>query len=71
MSTPWNCTESHSRRWINLARGRCFDLADACLIWLAGQEKTNRVLTADRRDFSIFRTPDGRAFERVWLADEG
>jgi hypothetical protein len=46
------------------------DLADACLIWLAGQEKTNRVLTTDRRDFSIYRTPDGRALERVWLADD-
>ena len=45
------------------------DLADACLIWLAGQEKTNRVLTTDRRDFSIYRAPDGRPFERVWLAD--
>ena len=45
------------------------NLADACLIWLAGQEKTHRVLTTDRRDFSIYRTPDGRPFERVWLAD--
>ena len=46
------------------------DLADACLIWLAGQEKTNRVLTTDRRDFSIYRTPDGCYFERVWLPDK-
>lgn len=46
------------------------DFADACLIWLAGQEKTQRILTSDRRDFSIYRTPDGRAFERVWLSDE-
>lgn len=46
------------------------DLADACLIWLAGQEKTNRILTTDRRDFSVYRTPDGRYFERVWLPDE-
>ena len=46
------------------------DFADACLIWLAGQEKTHRILTTDRRDFSIYRTPDGRAFERVWLSDE-
>ena len=45
------------------------DFADACLIWLAGQEKTHRVLTTDRRDFSIYRAPDGRPFERVWLAD--
>ncbi len=47
------------------------DLADACLIWLAGQEKTNRVLTADRRDFGVYRTPNGQPFERVWLADGG
>lgn len=47
------------------------DLADACLIWLAGQEKTNRVLTTDRRDFSIYRTPNGQTFERLWLADHG
>ena len=46
------------------------DLADACLIWLAGQEKTHRVLTTDRRDFSVYRGPDGRPFERVWLTDE-
>lgn len=46
------------------------DLADACLVWLAGQEKTNRVLTTDRRDFSIYRTPDGRFFDRVWLPDK-
>jgi predicted nucleic acid-binding protein len=46
------------------------DLADACLIWLAGQEKTRRVLTTDRRDFSIYRTQDGRPFERVWLAND-
>lgn len=46
------------------------DLADACLIWLAGQEKTNRVLTTNRRDFRIYRTPSGQPFERVWLADE-
>ncbi|MCK7579642.1 MAG: PIN domain-containing protein [Chromatiales bacterium] len=45
------------------------DLADACLIWLAGQEKTNRVLTTDRRDFSVYRAPDGKPFERVWLAN--
>jgi predicted nucleic acid-binding protein len=45
------------------------NLADACLIWLAGQEKTSRVLTTDRRDFNVYRTPDGRTFERVWLAD--
>jgi len=47
------------------------DLADACLIWLAGQEKTSRVLTTDRRDFNVYRTPDGRSLERVWVTDQG
>lgn len=46
------------------------DLADACLIWLAGQEKTNRILTVDQRDFSVYRTPSGQPFERVWLTDD-
>ena len=46
------------------------DLADACLIWLAGQERTNRVLTVDHRDFSVYRTPGGQPFERLWISDD-
>jgi len=48
---------------------RDMDLADACLVWLAGREKTNRVLTTDRRDFDIYRTPDGKPFERLSVDD--
>ncbi|AUB83272.1 type II toxin-antitoxin system VapC family toxin [Candidatus Thiodictyon syntrophicum] len=44
------------------------DLADACLVWLAGIERSNRILTTDRRDFDMLRTPDGRPFERIWLS---
>ena len=39
------------------------DLADASLYWLATELKTNLVLTVDRRDFSRYRLPDGKAFE--------
>ena len=39
------------------------DFADASLYWLAIELKTNLVLTVDRRDFSRYRLPDGRAFE--------
>jgi hypothetical protein len=41
------------------------DLADASLIWLAQKEDTCSILTEDRRDFSRYRLPDGRAFEVV------
>lgn len=44
------------------------DVADACLVWLASMEKSNRVLTTDRRDFDMFRTPNGKPFERVWVS---
>jgi len=40
--------------------------ADACLVRLAGQEKTNRILTTDWQDFDTYRTPGGRPFERLW-----
>jgi predicted nucleic acid-binding protein len=43
------------------------DLADACLVWLSGVEKCNRVLTTDRKDFDMLRTPTGRSFERIWV----
>ena len=43
------------------------DLADACIIWLSGIERTNRVLTTDRRDFQILRTPSGSQFDRIWV----
>lgn len=39
------------------------DLADASLVWLAGETGVTRIMTLDRRDFSRYRLPDGRAFE--------
>jgi predicted nucleic acid-binding protein len=44
------------------------DLADACMVWLAGVEGVNRVLTTDRKDFDRLRTPDGKPFQRVWVS---
>ena len=39
------------------------DLADASLVWLAGETNVTTIMTLDRRDFSRYRLPDGRAFE--------
>jgi len=43
------------------------DLADACIVWLSGVERTNRILTTDRRDFQILRTLSGGQFDRIWI----
>jgi predicted nucleic acid-binding protein len=40
-------------------------LADATLCYLAEREKINLVFTLDRRDFSVFRTEQGKAFTLV------
>ena len=39
------------------------DLADASLVWLAGETDVITIFTLDQRDFSRYRLPDGRAFE--------
>ena len=39
------------------------DLADASLVWLAGDTGVSRIMTMDVRDFSRYRLPDGRAFD--------
>lgn len=39
------------------------DYADATLVVLAGELGTRRVLTTDRRDFSVYRLPDGSGFD--------
>jgi uncharacterized protein len=49
-------------RYTSVPRTR-MDFADATLYWLAVETGVNRVLTLDRRDFSRYRLPDGRAFE--------
>jgi len=38
------------------------DLADASLVWLAGETGVTTIMTQDVRDFSRYRLPDGRAF---------
>ena len=37
-------------------------LADACLVHLAGRERIETIFTLDRRDFSIYRTNRKRSF---------
>ena len=39
------------------------DLADASLVWLAGETGVAAIMTTDVRDFSRYRLPDGRNFE--------
>jgi predicted nucleic acid-binding protein len=39
------------------------DLADASLYALATDTGVTRIMTLDKRDFSRYRLPDGRAFE--------
>lgn len=43
------------------------DFTDAALVTLAGMAGINQIITVDVRDFSAYRLPDGRAFERLWL----
>lgn len=38
-----------------------FDLADACLMYLAEREQINHVFTLDRRHFVVYRTSKGTA----------
>lgn len=37
------------------------DLADASLVWVAGQWGLSEIVTLDRRDFGIYRLPGGEA----------
>lgn len=39
------------------------DLADAALVWLAGQTGVRDVLTVDKADFSVYRLRGGKRFE--------
>ena len=43
------------------------DFTDAALVTLAGITGIHKIITVDLRDFSAYRLPDGRAFERLWL----
>jgi len=43
------------------------DFTDATLVALAGQGKIRKILTVDKRDFSIYNFQDGSTFERLWV----
>ena len=49
---------------------RPMDLADASLVWQAGRSSVRDILTVDKGDFVVFRTPQGKAFKDV-LATRG
>lgn len=44
------------------------DFTDATLVVLAEQGKIRKILTVDKRDFSIYRFADGSTFERLWVS---
>ena len=47
---------------------RKVDLADAALVWLAGESGLRRILTVDERDFSVYRLKGGKRFEVIpWM----
>ncbi|HEY6897789.1 MAG TPA: VapC toxin family PIN domain ribonuclease [Rhodocyclaceae bacterium] len=41
------------------------DLADASLVWLGAKLKLSDIITIDRNDFSIYRTPGGKPFRNL------
>jgi predicted nucleic acid-binding protein len=43
------------------------DFTDAALVTLAGRTGIRGIVTTDLRDFSAYRLPGGKAFERHWL----
>ena len=47
---------------------RPMDLADASLVWLAGQSGVREILTLDTGDFATFRTPLGKPFKDLLSA---
>ena len=49
---------------------RPMDLADGSLVWLAGRSGVRDILTVDKGDFAVFRTPQGKRFKDV-LATRG
>jgi uncharacterized SAM-binding protein YcdF (DUF218 family) len=44
-----------------------FDLADAALVWLGGENRVFDVLTLDHADFSIYRARLGQSFNDLLL----
>lgn len=44
------------------------DLADAALVWLAGESGLRHILTVDERDFGVYRLKGGKRFEVIpWM----
>ena len=58
-------TEDGVTDWVLVDQQRIQDFADATLVLLAEQLEAHDVLTLDRRGFSAYRTPSGRAFRNV------
>jgi len=44
---------------------RDIDFADAALVWLANETGARSILTADQRDFQLFRLKGNRRFELI------
>jgi predicted nucleic acid-binding protein len=51
-------------------RGREMDLADACLVYLAGELQTGDILTLDS-DFEIYRWGGSKPFHLLLKNEEG
>ena len=43
------------------------DLADATLVWLAGQIESNLVATLARKDFVVYRAARNRPFKNIFF----
>jgi len=43
------------------------DFTDVVLVTLAGIHGITKIVTVDVRDFSAYRTRDGKPFQRLWL----
>jgi len=51
--------------WKEKYRDLPMDLADASLMWVAQQTGVLDILTIDRKDFSVYRMPNGKALNLV------
>ena len=51
--------------WKEKYRDLPMDLADASLIWVAQQTGVLDILTIDRKDFSVYRMPNGKSLNLV------
>lgn len=51
--------------WKEKYRDLPMDLADASLIWVAQQTGVLDILSIDRKDFSVYRMPNGKSLKLV------